>query len=70
MADRCHPGEAVRVKAPWDPHHGEKGTVHHTYADCGDLLHVVAFADATRGTYYANELRLLHAKHYNPRSTT
>jgi len=60
--DRYAPGESVRVRYPGDPHYNETGTVDHTYADCGDMMHVVAFTDRTRATYYADELRGLHTK--------
>ena len=52
--DRYSPGEPVRVIAPvpGDTHRGQVGTVDRTYADAGDMLHRVVFADS-----YVDELK-------------
>ncbi len=58
-ADRYPPGEPVRVVAPvpGDTQRGQVGTVERTYADAGDMLHRVRFADGQVADYYVDELR-------------
>lgn len=57
--DRYSPGEPVRVVAPvpGDTHRGQVGTVDRTYADAGDMIHVVRFADRSTAHYYVDELK-------------
>ncbi len=57
--DRYSPGEPVRVIAPvpGDGHRGQVGTVDCTYADAGDMMHVVRFADRSTAHYYVDELK-------------
>lgn len=57
--DRYSPGEPVRVVAPvpGDTHRGQVGLVDRTYADAGDMLHRVVFADGQRADYYVDELK-------------
>jgi hypothetical protein len=53
------PAEPVRVIAPvpGDTHRAHVGTVDRTYADAGDMLHRVVFADGQMADYYVDELK-------------
>lgn len=61
--DRYAPGEHVRVIAriPGDNRRGQTGLVERTYADCGDMMHVVRFADHQSAHYYVDELKSTRA---------
>ncbi|CAN5609934.1 hypothetical protein BH09ACT7_BH09ACT7_23400 [soil metagenome] len=61
--DRYAPGEHVRVIAriPGDSRKGQTGQVDRTYADCGDMMHVVRFADRQTAHYYVDELKSTRA---------
>jgi hypothetical protein len=58
QTDRYTPGEYVRViaRVPADTHKGQVGQVERTYADCGDMMHVVRFEDGQTAHYYVEEL--------------
>ncbi len=62
--DRYSPGEPVRVIAPvpGDTHRGQVGSVERTYADAGDMMHVVRFVDRSVAHYYVDELKSTRAE--------
>lgn len=61
--DRYTPGEWVRVIAPppGDTNRGRVGIVDRTYADAGDMIHVVRFGDGTTTDYYVAELKSIRS---------
>jgi hypothetical protein len=59
-ADRYAPGERVRVIGCGDRHEGQIGTVRQTFADAGDMVHVLEFEDGTTDEYLAEELQALN----------
>lgn len=61
--DRYAPGEWVRVIAPppGDTNRGRVGIVDRTYADAGDMIHVVRFGDGTTTDYYVAELKSIRS---------
>ncbi len=60
-ADRYSPNERVRVLAGVDERGGQIGTVRATYADAGDMVHILDFEDGTTDRYIADELQALNA---------
>lgn len=62
-ADRYSPGEPVRVVAsvPGDTHKGQTGHVDRTYADAGDMMHVIQFADGQAAHYFIDEIKSTRA---------
>jgi hypothetical protein len=60
-ADRYRPGERVRVVMPGDRHDTQIGVVRETFADAGDMVHVLDFDDSTIDEYLADELAALNA---------
>lgn len=61
--NRYSPGEHVRVIAriSREDRKGQTGQVERTYADCGDMMHVVRFADRQTAHYYVDELKSTRA---------
>ncbi|MGV0715908.1 hypothetical protein ABQE93_10925 [Mycolicibacterium sp. XJ662] len=57
--DRYSPGEPVRVlvRLPDDDRKGQTGHVERTYADAGDMVHRVMFADGQMADYYISEIK-------------
>lgn len=55
--DRYPLRSTVTVTLRGDTHQHEVGTVHSTYADGGDMVHIVRFPDGSTGHYNVDELR-------------
>jgi hypothetical protein len=47
----------VVARVPGDNPRGQRDTVYSTYADAGDMMHVVQFADGQMAHYYFDELK-------------
>lgn len=57
--DRYQPGTRVQVTVPNDPHAKQIGMVTRTYAEAGDMVHVVEFTDGGKADYLTTELAAL-----------